>query len=372
MDVPASFTKQHLPLNTIHISKKALVDNYTYLHNLNSDLKVAPVLKSNAYGHDIGLIGKILDDVGAPFFCVQTIEEGFALVKQNVTTPILIMGYVDPRNLRGKKLPFSYAVSTLETLETILQYQPHAPIHLFVDTGMRREGFPMTSMSQLIRFIKTKKDIHIEGLMAHFAASENNALTKMQLKNFLTAQTLFKDAGISFKWVHHANSSGLLNYKNYKGKIGNVARTGIAVFGIDPEMKDTALQPILEFTSTLTQIKDLVKGESSGYGFTFTAKKKMRIGVVAAGYYDGVDKRLSNVGYMKMGKTFCKIIGWISMNLTVIDLTAVRNPRVGDKVIIFSNNPKDKNAIASSAVICKTISYELLVGLASAIKRIVV
>jgi alanine racemase len=355
-------------LNTIRISKNALLDNYKYLNHL-SNLQIAPVLKSNAYGHGIGLAGKLLDTVGAPFFCVTSIDEGYELLKQNVKTPILIMGYVDPRNLQGKKLPFSYAVSSLESLEPIYRYQPHARIHIFVDTGMRREGFPIDSLPQLIHFIKLQKNIQIEGLMAHFAASGNN---RMQVENFQTAQNLFKQAGISFKWIHHANSSGLLHYKNYKGKIGNVARTGIAIYGIDPEMKDTKLNPALEFTSTLTQIKDLAKDESSGYDFTFTAKKNMKIGVVAAGYYDGVDRRLSNVGYMKVGETFCKIVGSISMNLTVIDLTNVKNPKIGDKVIIFSNNPKDKNSIAESALFCKTIGYELLVRLASSTKRIVV
>lgn len=370
MDFLSFLKKEYKPLNTIEISQSAFTHNYQYLSK-SSGLAIAPALKSNAYGHGLVLTAKQLDPLGAPFFCVDSIFEAYELLKNNIKTPVLIMGYINPDNLKVKKLPFSFAVSTVEMLETVYKYQPHAGIHVFVDTGIRREGVPMQDLPEFIKFIQSKKGIRIEGLMAHFAASDRfDAQTKSQVKNFQSAQKMFENAGIHPKWIHHANSSAVLNYKNYEGKIGNMARVGIALYGIDPENKN--LKPAMQFSSTISQIKELAKGEASGYDFTFAAKKDMKIGVVSAGYNDGVDRRLSNIGFVKVGKTFCGVVGRVSMNLTVIDLTEVPNPTVGDKVIIYSNNPKDKNVISESAIVSKTIAYDLLVKLSPSTKRIVV
>ncbi len=371
MDLFARFRKQYHSLNTIEVSKKALVHNYKYLNEL-TDLTVAPVFKSNAYGHGFE-IAKILDKVKAPFFCVDSIYEAYELLKQGVKTPILIMGYVDPRNLKVKKLPFMYAISTKEMLDAVSKYQPDASVHVFVDTGMHREGVPMEELASFIEILRAKKHLKVDGLMAHFAASDNfNDLTQLQVKNFQIAQALFKTAGFNLKWIHHANSSALLNYKNYKGKIGNVARVGIALSGNDPEAKNKKIKPTLQFISTIAQIKDLAKGESTGYDFTFTAKNDMRIAVVPAGYNDGVDRRLSNLGCMKVGKTDCPIIGRVSMNLTMINISNGKNIKVGDKVVIYSHDSQDKNSVAKAAAICKTIPYDLLVKLANSTKRVMV
>lgn len=371
MSLISLFKKTYIPLNSIEVSASALKHNYEYLHT-SSGLAIAPVIKSNAYGHGLISAAKILDTFDAPFFCVDSIYEAYELLKAKIKTPILIMGYVSPQNLAIKRLPFSFAVSTKEMLGTLRKYQPDARIHIFIDTGIHREGIPIDEVSNLVKFLKTK-NIPVEGLMGHFAASDNlSSLTQEQVLNFQRAQALFLAAGIQPKWIHHANASGVLNYKNYKGKIGNVARTGIALYGIDPERKNIHLQPALTFNSTLVQIKELPNGASSGYDFTFTAKKLMKIGVVAAGYNDGVDRRLSNKGCTKIGDTYCPIIGRVSMNLTMIDITGVKNPKVGDKVEIFSSNPKDKNSISAAALLCGTIPYDLLVKLTTSTKRIIV
>lgn len=370
MDFLSFLKKEYKPLNTIEVSISALEYNYSYLRNI-TDLEIAPALKSNAYGHGLVLTAKVLDKVGAPFFCVDSIYEAYELHKNNIKTPVLVMGHINPENLKVKRLPFSFAVSTPEMLHAVYTHQPHAGIHVFIDTGMYREGVPMDELKDFIALIKTKKDISIEGLMGHFGASDTfDDLTKNQVKNFQRAQKMFKEAGIHPKWIHHANSSGVLNYKNYKGKIGNMARCGIAIYGVDPENKNKDLRRALTFRSTLAQVKVLPKGASSGYNFTFTADKTMKIGVVSAGYNDGVDRRLSNIGYMKIGETFCKIIGRVSMNLTMIDVTDVPNPKIGDTVSVYSTLPTDKNAISESALESFTIAYDLLVKLSDTTRRI--
>src|SRR5579863_9685663 len=130
MDILANFKKTYFPLNKIEISRTALLQNYQYLSDL-SNLKIAPCLKSNAYGHGLPLVAKILDNVGAPFLCVDSLYEAYELFNLKVKTPILIMGYTFLNNLKVKKLPFSFAVYDRETLEILSKYQPHIGIHLF-------------------------------------------------------------------------------------------------------------------------------------------------------------------------------------------------------------------------------------------------
>jgi|SRR5579885_482547 len=372
MRLPLFLKKPYYPLNRIEISKEALLHNYQYLSCLASGIAVAPVLKSNAYGHGLVLVAKMLDDLGAPFFCVDSLYEAYELLKHKIKTPVLIMGYVNPQNLKVKKLPFSYAVYDREVVSAISKYQPHAAVHIFVDTGMHREGILLSQLPEFLSYIKSFGNLRVAGLMSHFAAADHstNTFTKKQVENFAKAKEIVLSVGFSPKWFHISASGGLLNHETYRGCIGNLARAGISLYGIDPEGKDKNLQPALRLTTTLHLIKKIPKGEKIGYDFTYTAEKNMMIGILPLGYYDGADRRLSNKGFVSINDVFCPIIGRVSMNLTTIDITAVKNPQIGDKVIIYSSKPDDKNSIANSAKICGTIPYDLLVHLASSTRRI--
>ncbi len=373
MDMFSLFKREYKPLNRIEVSSLALQHNYNYLAQ-SSGLAIAPALKSNAYGHGIGLVAKALDDVKAPFYCVDSIYEGYELLKQRIKTPILIMGYVDPQNLQGKHLPFSFAVSTKESLLAIVQHQPHAGIHIFVDTGMHREGFSMKELPSIVELLQDMPHLHVEGLMAHFAASDkfDAPVTELQIKNFQKAQEMFAKAGLRPKWIHHANSSAVLNYAKYKGKIGNLARTGISLYGIDPEKKNKNLKPALTFKTKLVQVKEIGKGDTVGYDYTFTAKKPMLIGILPAGYNDGIDRRLSNTGIVKIGGKTCPVIGLVSMNLTAIDISGAKDSKVGDDVVIFSNTVFAKNSVATTAKTIKTIPYTLLVNMSASTRRVLI
>lgn len=180
------------------------------------------------------------------------------------------------------------------------------------------------------------------------------------------------DFGFRPTWFHTAASSGILYNREYKKDIGNLARCGISLYGIDPWKKETHLQQVLIFKTILNQIKTLKKGEKVGYDFTFTAKKNMTIGIVPAGYYDGVDRRLSNKGFVTIKNTYCPIIGRVSMNVTTIDVSNVEKLKIGDEVIIFSDKIENKNSIMHAATLADTIPYDLVVRLAASTKRIVV
>ena len=257
------------------------------------------------------MVGKILDELGAPFFCVDSLFEAYELYKAKIKTPILIMGATAPENLKVKKLPFSFAVFTNDMVDAIKIFQPHAPIHIFVDTGMHREGVPL---EELPKFLAKCQGLKIEGLMTHLATIKN----KVQLKKFTEVQKV-----ISPKFIHP----------------GNVWRLGRELYN-----------DVLTFKATVTQIKELKKGDKVGYDFTFSANKKMRVAVVSAGYNDGVDRRLSNNP---------PFVGRISMNMCVVDLAKFPRAKVGDKIVLPINFQK-------------LFPLEVLVHLNPTIKRVVV
>lgn len=365
------------PLNKISIYKKALLSNLDNLEKLNSKIKVVPVLKSNAYGHGLVEVAKILDDRSLPFFCVDSIYEAYELYKVHIKTPILIMGYVDPSNLSRKKLPFAYAAYNFRHLKEILKLQPQAKVHVFVDTGMNREGMTLPEMKASIHSLDRLQKKNIVGIMSHFGAAEQPSLpdTLKQLTNFKEATSILRNEGISLVWRHIANSSGLLNnHKLQLDKISNLARVGIVLYGIDSrgKKKSKLVNPILEFASTVVQIKGIRKGEKIGYDFTYQSKKDSLIAVIPAGYNDGIDRGLSNKGSVIINGFSCPIVGRVSMNISVVDVSKVANIKIGDKVIVYSKSQTSPNSIVNSAKLINKIPYELLVHLSSSIKRVVV
>lgn len=365
------FKRGYTTLNLIEISKQNLLDNYQYLSKPDKNLKIAPVIKSNAYGHGIQLVAKIFDEVKAPFFCVDSLYEAYELQKVEIKTPILVMGYTNPENFKIKKLPFQFAVYDLETVEILNEYQPGAKIHLFIDTGLNREGISLHDLEDFSFKTKQFPNITTEGMMSHLSSSQTDKdpLFLNQVKNFQKAQEILKNHGIKPKYVHLAASGAITNPKTRSiiAKVSNLTRVGISLYGFSDT--DDNLKPALTLTTKLAQIKTIKKGDRVGYDGTFTAKKDMRIGILPIGYNDGIDRRLSNKGYVTVSNTNCKILGRVSMNITTIDLTNVPNAQKGDTVVVFSSNSIDPNSIQNTADICKTIPYELLIHLDSSIKR---
>lgn len=365
------FGKKYEPLNKIEISKANLLNNYQYISLLNHNISIAPVLKSNAYGNGLTQIGSILDSLNCPFFCVDSLYEAYALLKAKIKTKILVMGYIDPSNLSFKKLPFSYTIWDLDQAQKIAKYQKGANVHVFVDTGMNREGVKLDDLESLLSNLRDLRSLRIEGLMSHLAIyTKDQPYPKLQLQNYQKALKICRKVGIDPKWKHLAASGGLLN----KYTLGtNMSRCGISLYGIDRENRSNGkLKPVLSLKTKIIQIKNIKKGDKVGYDSTFQATKDMTIGVLPLGYNDGMDRRLSNKGYVLVEGVKCPIIGRISMNVTTIDLTAIKKPFLGQEVVVFSSNPEDPNSIQNAAKICETLPHDLLVHINPAFRREVV
>lgn len=365
-------------LNKISISRSVLLENHQKIQALHQEAQVCPVLKSNAYGHGLKQVASIFDEIGSPFLIVDSLFEAYELYKLKIKTPILIMGYTDPENFKIKKLPFEIVVFDLQLARILNQYQKKCRIHLFIDTGMNREGVKIEDFSQFLSAILKLKNLQVVGLCSHFADADNPSslkFTDQQIEVYKKALEIMKQFGINPKWKHASASGGAFKIKD---KTFNMLRVGLAHYGINPltekdaDKQKIALKPALEFSSTLIQIKTLTKGDFVGYNCTFKAKKNMVMGLLPAGYYDGVDRRLSNIGCVKIRSGFFPIIGRVSMNMTAIDISKLKNPKIGEKVIIYSADVVDKNSIVKNAELVKTIPYEFLIHLAESVKRIVV
>lgn len=364
------FKREYRPLNIVEISRSRLIGNYRHLSNINKKIKIAPVLKSNAYSHGIKEIATVLDKLNPIFFCVDSLYEAYELLKSKIKSPILIMGYVDPKNLSIKKLPFSYAIFDLEQLREILKSQPQAKVHLFVDTGMHREGIRLDELEEFLKKLTDEEKNSIEGVMSHLALAENSQDpdTKKQINHFKEAIKFLRKYSIFPKYIHLGNSPGLLNNKNLKlSSLSNVSRVGRALYGIS-SIKNDNLKQVLQLKTHIIQIKKIKQSEKVGYDFTYQAKKDGIIAVLPIGFYDGVDRRLSNKGIVLIKNKTCPIIGRVSMNLTVVDVTSIKNIKVGDEVVVFSNN-QDENNVVNTAKKIGAIPYEILVHLERSMRR---
>ncbi|MCL5783906.1 MAG: alanine racemase [Patescibacteria group bacterium] len=370
------FKNKYQSLNLIEISRDDLLSNFQYLSSLNPNLKIAPVLKSNAYGHGIVEVAKILDSQKAPFFCVDSLYEAYQLLKAHIKTPILIMGYTNPENFKVKKIPFSYALYDLEMAKVLNSYQWDCAVHLKIDTGMHRLGIPLEDLPEFLSQLKKFPNLKVKGVMSHLASSESStdSLYKLQVQNFKKALEIIKKSGFNPEWNHLSASGGLLNsqIRAELAKISNMARAGLALYGISPNAQDSKLKPVLKLITHIAQIKKLKMGDRIGYDGTYKAEKEILIGVLPIGYYDGVDRRLSNKGVVLVDNVKCRVIGKVSMNITTIDLSSLKNPKINQEVIIYSKNPKGENSIQNATQICQTIPYDLLVRLASSTKRVII
>jgi alanine racemase len=238
---------------------------------------------------------------------------------------------------------------------------------------MHREGILVKNLPVFIKKIK-KMNLVIEGVCSHLADADNSTSTKnteMQLENFSKAIDILKRNRISPKWKHISASAGHMYFNPEKT---NLVRAGVILYGINPTYKRPnrlKIKPVLKFVTHVSQIKEVKKGEKVGYNFTYQASGNQKIAILPIGYADGVDRRLSNRGFVQINGAYCKIVGRISMNLTTVKIPKSLQVRVGDEVVVFSDKADDKNSVSSSAKIAKTIPYDILVGINPTIKRVV-
>lgn len=359
------FSTNYIPSVEVLISKTNLLHNLHEYQKQGTTLLFAPVLKSNAYGHGLVQVAQILDKEDTAFLVLDSLYEAMILRNEGIKSEILIVGHTQSENIKKTKVSrVAFTISSLEQLKELAGMRSSRKIHLKVDTGMHRQGILPSEIEEAMVIIKSNKFLHLEGVCSHFADADgtDESFTKSQIKKWEEVAAVFRENFSSIKFFHISATAGASFAEEI---VGNVVRLGIGLYGINS-------RPVLKMQSFVSSVKTVPAGDYVGYNITYQAKQNMKIATVPVGYFEGVDRRLSNCGFFKIGENFCPILGRVSMNITSIDVSSVPNVKVGDKVLIISDDSHDKNSVENIAKLAGTISWEILVHIPQHLRRVVV
>lgn len=325
------------------------------------------VVKAEAYGHGGDFIAAQLNQMGVTSFAVATIEEGIKLRKNGIRGDILILGYTGAQ--RAREL-FEYDLTqTLISLEyaKALNEQGFAiKAHLKIDTGMHRLGIASEDIFSAAA-VFFMENLHICGMFTHLCCADSRqpddvAFTKRQIRRFYSLVKALEKNGIRAPKLHIQSSYGLLNYPTLSC---DYVRVGIAMYGVLSSPKDETalkldLRPVLSLKSRIVLIREVKKGECVGYGRSFQAKRKTRIGIASIGYADGVPRNLSNGrGMAWVNGKAAPIIGRVCMDQLALDITDIGHVSVGGVVTLIGAGCGGGSA-PSVAASSGSISNELL------------
>jgi len=372
--IKRSISPSFQPLLEVIIHGENLLHNLCAYQTKYPQTKFAPVLKSNAYGHGMVLVAHLLEKAGIPFFMVDSLYEAALLRAEGIKTPLLILGFNTADNILSSKLAnISFGIVGLEQLEEVSK-KINSPqkFHLKIDTGMHRQGITEYETEKAFSIISNNSHIQLEGISTHFSDADgtDKSFTLTQISRWNKICYNAKNKFPSLKYFHAANTAGNAYHKE---AFTNVARLGLGLYGINiSPFEPLEIKPALEMKSRISSVRIIQPGESVGYNNTFTAKQTMRIATIPAGYYEGMDRRLSNCGFVKIDGKSCPIIGRVSMNMLSADVTAANNAHVGTEVTLISHIPDEKNSVENIAKTCDSIAHEILVHIPGHLRRRVV
>ena len=354
----------------VRISREALLDNYAAFKDAYA-LPVAPVLKSNAYGHGLLQVARVLEQERPPFFVVDSYYEAKMLRHAGSRVPILVVGYVPAESIATNKVKnVSFVLTSLEHITRLARTNSKATVHIKLDTGMRRQGLLPREIDSAIEMLQ-KSSLVVEGICSHFASADDDADKEFTLSQITLWNSVVPTWKSSFnlRYWHIAASAG----SGYSPHIdANMIRLGSGLYGFERlESRGLPLKPVMSIHSLVTLVKDLSVGESVGYNRTFTADKPLRIATVPVGYFEGIDRRLSNKGSMQVGGVSCQMLGRISMNMTVIDVSECKDISLETPVLVVSNKHEDANSILSLSSMCDMSPLEFAVHIPQHLRRVV-
>ncbi len=365
---------QYLRPTYIEINLSKLKNNIAIIKNyIGNEKKIVSVVKDNAYGHGIVEISKALEEAGTDFFAVATIEEAQVLKESRIKKDIIIFGERPVNQLelciKNDFIIFVNDIRTAEIYNKLAEkYNKIGRVHIEIDTGLSRYGIRWDEASNIILEISNFKNIKIEGIMSHFAMSDelDKTFAKLQLYRFKEVLSCLQ--GIDIKYKHMCNTGGVLDIPEAHF---NMVRTGILPLGVYPSKvcnRLDGIEPIMEIKSKLAVVKKIKKGDYVGYGMHYIAEKDHLIGVVPIGYGDGFP-RVRNNGYFLINGKKAKIIGGNAMDATMVNLDGIGNVKQWDDVIILGNMGDNKITIHDLAELKGTVSYDIFANLNHRIPR---
>lgn len=375
-----------MKITKVEISKNAILSNIQSFKNIIPKTTLfAAVVKSNAYGHGLKTISQLALEGGADFLAVNSLEEGLSLHNSFPIANILIMGEIPNLEKNAKFLNTSKFHVVVSREDEILELRklPKRPfIHLKTDTGMGRLGYFGEKMLKLLYDFKTK-NLPIDWLMTHFASTEDfteHSYSMQQLTRFQNYIQYAKKIGYNKLKYHAASSASTMLFPEARL---DMVRVGISLYGLWPSMQTRLslslmgnttfdLQAVMKWKTEIVHIQHLDAGSYIGYGSTYKTNYPTTTAVIPVGYYEGLDRRLSNQGYVLLRGERAPILGRVCMNMTIIDITHIKEPKIGEEVILIGQSGKETISADDIASLTGTINYDVVTRINSSIPRIVV
>ena len=363
------------------INLSAITQNFKSIKR-RTTADVLAVVKADAYGHGLIPVSKALEEAGADWFGTALLEEAINLRKAGILKPII--SWLTPLGEDFKSaidLDIDLGIPSIDLLDEVIKAASltgkTARIHLEIDTGMSRGGV-LSEWDELIKSVLVGvnlKQLKVIGIWSHFARADepDELMNQEQLSLFEEKVNQAKAAGIDAQFIHIANSAALFTNKSTHK---NIIRSGIALFGLSPDVKtigdssSLSLKPAMKLKAKLNLVKDVKAGSSVGYGGTAVLKSDTKLGVVALGYADGIPRNTNNLAGVFVDKKRAPIIGRVSMDQFVVDLGITSTAKTGDEVIVFGDGSSGEYTVDEWAKAANTINYEIITRIGPRVPRI--
>jgi len=363
--------QKHIASSWVEIDKKALECNIESYKKIISPAWLAPVIKSNAYGHGIDAIAKILDaHIDVDYICVVALQEAIFLRSIGIKKPLLVLSIIDGELEDAVDHAIdlvTYDIAMVKELDAIAKAKNKtAYVHVKIDTGLSRLGLHNTDALQLIKEIHELSHVFIQGIFTHLAESESDdqTFTNQQRAVYSAFIKQVESLGITIPLKHIACSAAATTNMSTND---TMVRLGIGLYGLWPSEEnkqltqelypDFHLKPVLTWKTRIIQIKEIPTGSSVGYDRTHCVSKPTRIAIIPVGYWDGYDRRLSNKGTVLINNQQAPIIGRIAMNLSIIDITGLSVLKNDEVTLLGNQEGLTANDLAQQ---CNTINYEIV------------
>ena len=387
----------------VEISTQALQDNYRFLNSLAAGAaELLAVVKSDAYGHSLALCAPTAVRAGARWLGVTSVEEGVAVRALCPDARVLVMCGCFPGEgaavIQHGLTVVVWEPWQLDELETAAQAAGapagSVPVHLEIDTGMSRQGASLDQLPAILARLGAGGPLRVEGILTHlFAAEESDGrATKAQMARLEEALKQIADAkstapALQPEWLNVGSSASLLNGE--AGKIAAVAqkwgmkamiRPGLALYGVAPQFEPdeppgvafarAQLKPVMAWKTQVVGVRSIPAGAVVGYNGTFVATEPMRLALLAAGYADGLDRRLGNNFSLLVRGQRAPLVGRISMDLAVLDVTEIEGVEAGDDVVILGSQGSETITASDHAEATVTIPWEVFTRIGARVRRI--
>jgi len=347
--------------------------------------RIMAVVKADAYGHGAVACARRLAAEGADWFGVALPEEANELRDSGITQPVLCLAGFWPGQapacVQHQLTSVVYRRDMLESLnQAAADANVIADVHVKVDTGMGRLGVRYDQISEFVGVLNRFRNVRIDGLMTHLAAADDNScqpLTLDQIRRFDEAVAVFREHGYRPTHLHLANSAGIFAHRE---SWGNLVRPGGVLYGLwrdvlPSSIPDPQLASVMSLRSRIILLKWVPPGETIGYGCTFEASRRSLIATLPVGYHDGYMRGFSNRSHVIVRGAFAPVVGRVSMDLTLVDVTDVPGVELQDDVTLLGWDGRNRELRIRAeelARIAGTLSYEVTCGVGPRVPRVYV